>query len=463
MATLDADLDSRLAQVETALAERDSTRAFALLEPLRAHLDTLPRLAAVWLTLLRIAPSRQGLAADVARIIQGFPRDQALRLSGCDALIRAAELPGPDAPAIAGGPAEQAVALASESVAQLSAAERADPKVGGYWHMNLANALRLAHRHDEASPAYEAALALDPDNGDWWFNHGLLFKAQGDFERGLATAQRACELLGEPRGALWNVALCATALGRGEIAAAAMRKLGFPARVEANGMPSVDDLPPLQVRVATIGAGIGFAGADLDRGVAFELVWVSPVSPVHGVVQTPTFREASVDYGDVVLWDGTPLGMTQHEGRSVPRFPLLARLHAGDERRLRFLALERHAGATQALGDELPAAARMFVQRARLESLCARCASGEHTREHVHLAQPQRLVYGKLIVPVELDLAEFRSTLEAALARQPAVQLVMPALLEALGETKAAGKAHQMWSGLERAAARNDAVALPRA
>jgi len=30
------------------------------------------------------------------------------------------------------------------------------------------------------------------------------------------------------------------------------------------------------------------------------------------------------------------------------------------------------------------------------------------------------------------------------------VQFVIPTLLEALGDTKAAGKAHQLWRGLER-------------
>src|SRR6201999_837754 len=126
----------------------------------------------------------------------------------------------------------------------------------------------------------------------------------------------------------------------GEVAVEALQKLGFPARLLPGGMPHVDEMPPVQVRVATRGSGHGFGGAELDRAVAFELVWVSPASPCHGVVQTPTFREASVDYGDVVLWDGTPIGVTQQQGRNVPRFPLLSRLRAGDERRLRFVALE---------------------------------------------------------------------------------------------------------------------------
>jgi hypothetical protein len=72
-------------------------------------------------------------------------------------------------------------------------------------------------------------------------------------------------------------------------------------------------------------------------------------------------------------------------------------------------------------------------------------------------------VYGKLIVPAELPLKTFRGALDAALAAHPDVQLVAPGLLEALGDTRGAGKAHQLWSGLERAAAKHEAVAPPRA
>jgi hypothetical protein len=62
------------------------------------------------------------------------------------------------------------------------------------------------------------------------------------------------------------------------------------------------------------------------------------------------------------------------------------------------------------------------------------------------------LVYGKLIVDRSCELQSFRAELDASLKRHPKVQLVLPSLLEALGETKAAGRAHQLWRGLERSA-----------
>jgi tetratricopeptide (TPR) repeat protein len=461
----DFDIEPILADVDRALAENDATRAFGLLSPFSAHLDRDPRLASVWLTLLRIAPNRASLLDDIQRILARWPADRDLGLAACDALIRAAERLGPDAPIDTEGPAARAAQLAAQSLEKLSTAERSDPSIGGYWLMNHANALRLAHLHEAADKTYTAALALDPNNGDWWFNFGLLHKAQHDFKRGLEAAQRAHELLGDRRGVLWNIALCATALGRGDVAVPALRALGFAAQLLPGGMPHVEGLPALQVRVATRGSGHGFGGADLDRSVAFELVWVSPASPCHGVVQTPTFREASVDYGDVVLWDGTPIGVTDHEGKAVPRFPLLSRLRQGDERRLRFIALEQGEGDVQRMGAELPAEAQLFVHRAQVELLCSRCASGEHMHKHKHTPpEPHRLVYGKIVVPGAADLIAFRRDLDAQLARHSRVQLVMPGLFEALGDTAGAGKAHQIWRGLERSALKGDAaVAVPRA
>jgi len=447
------DLEPTLTQVEQALAARDTARAFSLLKPLKTRLDQDRRLATAWLTLLRIVPSHPGLIDDVDHILVHWSTDRDLRLAGCDALIRAAELLGPDAPSGQAGPALKAANLAAQSIEQLSAEARRDPNVGGYWLMNYANALRLAHLYDEAESAYSAALALNPQHGDWWFNYGLLHKARHDFERGLEAAQRARQLLGDRRGVVWNIALCATALGRGETAVEALRVLGFNARVLNGGMPHVDDLPPLQVRVATRGSGHGFAGAELDRSVAFELVWVSPASPCHGVVQTPTFREASVDYGDVVLWDGTPLGVSDHEGKPVPRFPLLSRLRQGDEHRLRFVAFEQQAGQVQSLGADLPEGVLLFVHRARVELLCTRCANGDDMQKHRHTTpEPHRLAYGKIVVPRSTDLNAFRRELDASLARHSGVQLVVPGLFEALGDAAAAGKAHQIWRGIERSA-----------
>ena len=276
-----------------------------------------------------------------------------------------------------------------------------------------------------------------------------------EFREGLAANQRARGLLGDERAVLWNIAICATAVGEGGAAVEVLRALGHDAKLAPSGMPYVDGLPAVQVRAATLGSGLGGASQLPDGSVGFELLWVTPISPCHGVVSSASYREASIDYGDVVLWDAVPIGIAQHEGKAVPRFPLLALLRRGDERRFRFVALQQRADEVAALAGDLPAHSRLFIHHERIEMLCPRCASGEHMRKHAH-AKPEehRLVYGKLIVAASAELAAFRGELDAALRRHPGVQLVIPGLLEAIGDTPAAGKAHQMWRGLERTAAK---------
>jgi tetratricopeptide (TPR) repeat protein len=447
-----------LSQLEAALATRDTQRAWQLLTPLSAARATDARVANIWLTMLRITPARESLVAEATEILEQWPADNSLQLLGCDGLIRAAELVAPDVPVSEAGAAQKAIEVAQKNLARLSAAERGDKAIGGYWLMNQANALRLAHRYPEAEAAYDQALGLDPKNGDWWFNFGLLHKASGDFGLALAATQKAAELLGERRGVLWNIALCATALGQGTVAAETMRKLGFKATVLESGMPYVEGLPPLQVRVATRGSGHGYAGPELDSSVLFELVWVSPASPFHGVVQTPTFREGSVDYGDLVLWDGMPVGVTEHEGKTTPRFALLSKLRDGGERRFRFIALEQEEGDVARCAAELPEPVQIFMQRAHVEMLCPRCASGDHMHKHTHqTAEPHRLVYGKLIVPADLELRAFQAGFTDYMRKHPKVQFVIPVLHEALGDTSGAGKAHQLWRGLERTSEKRDA------
>jgi hypothetical protein len=74
-------------------------------------------------------------------------------------------------------------------------------------------------------------------------------------------------------------------------------------------------------------------------------------------------------------------------------------------------------------------------------------------QKHRHTTpEPHRLAYGKIVVPRSTDLNAFRRELDASLARHSGVQLVVPGLFEALGDAAAAGKAHQIWRGIERSA-----------
>ncbi|MFI5305740.1 MAG: hypothetical protein ACHQ53_00230 [Polyangiales bacterium] len=435
----------------TALDAGDAQQALDVLAPRKHEIDRDEGLAVAWLDVLRETPARETLQIEVSRILVRWPEDPALVMRACDALIRAAERTPPDEPPAERGPAQLAAMAAAHCLAGL-APEPSNASVRAFLHMSHANALRLSHAYDEALGACERALALEPERGAFWLNLGLLHKARRDFEAGLVANQRARALLGDEKAALWNIAICATALGRGAIAVEAWRTLGHDAGIADTGMPLVDGLPPFAVRAASIGSGHGAQSKVPERSVGFEQLWVTPLSPCHGVISSASYREAAVDYGDLVLWDGVPVARAEHEGRHVPCFALLAVLRRGDERRLRFVALQQEPGQLAALGHDLPEQSQLFLHHERIELLCPRCASGEHMRKHAHApSEEHRLAYGKIVIGASVNLGAYRRDLEMRLRRHPGVQLVMPGLFEALGETAAAGKAHQMWRGLERA------------
>lgn len=438
-----------LTQVAAAIRDGNAAAAWQLMEPLGSELDRDPDLAAAWLGLLRSTPDRPTLVEDVRRALAAHGFDPSLVTRGCDALIRAAELRPPDEPQLGEGPA----LVAAQSAERCLSGHRAaiSPEMLGYLHIAAGNARRLRREHDAALEHLRKAVELCPDRGGFWFNLGLLHKAKLELSEALAAFQRAEKLLGAEKAVLWNLAICATGAGQGELAVRALRALGHDATLAQSGMPFVEGLPPVQVRVATVGSGHGGSEQVPDRAVTFELLWVTPLSPCHGVVSSAAYRVASVDYGDVVLWDAVPIGVAEIEGRPVPRFPILAVLKKGGEHRFRYVALQQAEGEVQKLGDRLPAGTRLFVHAERVEELCARCASGEHMHKHKHTApEAHRVVYGKIVVDPEVDLKALRGELDAMLKRSPTVQLVLPGLLEAIGDTVAAGKAHQLWRGLEK-------------
>ncbi len=431
--------------------------------PLRGRIDQDRGLALGWLSLLHHTPRRPQLVDEASRIGKAWPADPEIVTRACDALIGAAELRAPDEPPVKeGGAANAAAELAKQCLAQWKPKGKADAAMSGYLHVGLGNALRLCGPEHGAlaKGALEHALSFDPNRGPWWMNLGLLHKAAGEWGEALKAFQQACLLMGNHKAALWNIVIAATALGQGKVAADALKALGIAASVNEAGMPFVDHVPPCQLRVATRGTGRGVGQHVPDQAVSFEVVWASPLSPVHGVVQTPTSRDASIDYGDLVLWDAAPVSVDRDGERPVPRFPILAVLKRGRERRLPFVAMQKRAGEVEALQASMPDDAIVFVHREQVEAVCAHCAlagSSDDAKDAGHKGDhgaPSELVYGKLIVPESVDLHAFRHKLDAMIASRADVKLVVPGLLEAVGDAPAAGKAHQAWRGIERAAVR---------
>lgn len=307
----------------------DYDGAWAQLTPLRSALGQDADLAWAWCVLEgNDPPERPVDRGALERVLDAwFDRPRLVLVAGEELLElvdgRAADEPIPaDDPT---GPVIAALEACLRGLAKEHPAAAADPEVGGALWNALGNACRLAGpEHDgDAEAAYARALALDPENGWWRFNLGLFYKHRGRFAEGAALFARVREQVGNETPVLWNLAICATAAGDGAAAAEAWVRLGFAAELGPGGLPRVADLGDVIVRASTGGIGAAHPG----RGpVDYQDVQVRPESPCHGVVLSPTVSPVGVDVGDVVLWDGAPVGYRREGDTQVPRFPLLVRL-----------------------------------------------------------------------------------------------------------------------------------------
>jgi len=435
------------------------------------RLDSDRKLAELALGLIQQMGNAPAQREVLRGLAESWGTDWQLTLLAASLLIEQAGRRGMDEPTLTeDGPASWAARALQRSLDALGDAERKDADVAGHLYATLGNALRLCGpgRDDEAQEAFTRAIEIDPERGEWWYDAGLLDKWRGRFDEGYAANEQARMRMGPQRPVLWNLAICATALGKAEEAVEVWEEIGVPARLDrARDMPYVAGLPPMVLRVLSRTSPTDGTASLPDKTVGFELVWTAPLSPCHGVVQSPTFGDAPIDYGDLVLWDGAPVAAHQVSAEeAVPVFPLLEVLRPGDERRWAFVALEREPEALEGLEQALPEGTRVFVQQERVGHHCPACEAGEaHEHQEAGSATAAAtatatagLARGKVIVQRTQDLEAFRTAWEAATGVR-ALSVSLPALYEELGDSKRAGQEHQAWRGIEGKALRQKAGA----
>jgi tetratricopeptide (TPR) repeat protein len=459
-ATLAAmDLSALSLALRKAVESGDGDAAWALLAPHEPALGHDRELTRLWLDLLRLTPQKPSLEAEVELAIAGFPGDPPVVIAADAALLARAARRAPDEPTLReDGPAHRAAAAARRCIESLTDAQRRDPEIGGFLFANLGNALRLAGpKHDkESHDAFYRALEIAPDRGDFWHDLGLLHKWRGRWDNAYAAFLKARARLGETKPVLFNLAISATGLGEGDVAAGALKQLGMPVELHPESkMPFVPGLPPAQVRVLSRGSGYATASAFPDEAAAFEVLWVQPLSPCHGVVASPSFRDAPIDYGDLVLFDPAPVAQGRDaDGNVVPCFPLLEILRRGDEHRLRFIAYVERAGAFDELVRGLPEGFTLFRQSERIESARPSLLTGKPL-EKAAAPVSEKLVHGKIVARSGASLEALAAYVDASPFAKKELALAIPALYETLGQTKRAGQEHQAYRGIERKAERH--------
>ncbi|MBX2820510.1 MAG: hypothetical protein KTR29_12535, partial [Rhodothermaceae bacterium] len=126
---------------------------------------------------------------------------------------------------------QQLAALAEKSKGQKREADVVE---------SLSSAARLAGRqYDALAEEHYLRLAeLLPDTHWAHYNLGLFYKTRGRFEEGLLANQKAQALVDEENEAvIWNLGICATGAGKGEIALDMWKSIGNKIEMGRFGLP----------------------------------------------------------------------------------------------------------------------------------------------------------------------------------------------------------------------------------
>jgi tetratricopeptide (TPR) repeat protein len=171
----------------------------------------------------------------------------------------------------------------------------------------LATAARLFGRQkdDLAERAYKRLVELAPETHYHHYNYGLFLKTRGRFEEGMHANQRAAALSKEPSEATrWNLGICATGAGKGEIALQIWKDLGHTIEMGRFELPD-GRFPSCKIRLAE--RPLAERTSENDDPGQEETIWIQRLSACHGIIRSVLYYDLGVNYGDVILFDGAPV------------------------------------------------------------------------------------------------------------------------------------------------------------
>jgi tetratricopeptide (TPR) repeat protein len=222
-------------------------------------------------------------------------------------------------------------------------------------------------REAEAIEKYLEAIACDPQKSETYYNLGLVYKYQGNWEKSFEFNSTANRLNPDDEAARWNLAIAATALRRWAVARKAWAENGI--ELEGDSGPINMDFGQTPVRL----------NPDDDG----EVVWALRIDPVRARILNIPFRGSGFRHEDVVLHDGAAVGHRTREGRDYPVFNVLE-LFERSVFETCVAKVSVKAPADIDTLDEIVATTQSFVEdwTANVQTLCRQCSEGIPHEHH---------------------------------------------------------------------------------
>ncbi len=310
-----------------------------------------------------------------------------------------------------------------------------DPKQERHLADAMATTARMMARQkdDTAERAYKRHVELAPDASYPHYGLGLYYKTRGRFAEGMKANQKAIEIAGKDatEAMKWNLGICATGAGEGDIALEVWRAMGNKLEVGHLGLPD-GGYPACKVRLAE--CPLAERTADNDDPGMEESIWVKRLSPCHGIVKSVLYQEdLGVDYGDTVLFDGAPITHHRYGDNEVAVFPHLATLAKGNFQFYPFAATQLESGTVETVNDQIEDAALIYSHTENCYTLCAACLADGKT-DHAHEAREHDVIQGRIAVSPNVAPKDLLARIDAAYSKIEGARLFAPDLAQAAGD-----------------------------
>jgi TPR repeat len=216
---------------------------------------------------------------------------------------------------------------------------------------------------DLAASCFQAALEVDPQSSPAWFNLGLIYKRERNWEASFDANMRAAALSEDLKDdpACWNAGIAATALRRWDEARRAWTQYGV-------NIP--DGTGPIEMGPAITPIRIAPSGNA-------EVVWCSLLDPARARIENIPTPESQHRWHDIVLHDGVPNGERISRGQTYFVFDELERWEPSETPTLEASVMCGRQEDSEALvikfGDA-GFAAEDWIGNIRM--LCAECDKG---------------------------------------------------------------------------------------
>lgn len=150
---------------------------------------------------------------------------------------------------------------------------------------------RKLTKEDEAKSIkiYEDIIKLDASWSASYYNLGLIYKYNNQWEKSYEYNKKATDLDGKDEAAWWNLGIACTALKKWREARLAWNQFGLE----------------LEINDTEVSLHIGSAPIRLLNG---EVIWTTRICPARAIIDNIPMKDSGYRFNDLILNDGAPNG-----------------------------------------------------------------------------------------------------------------------------------------------------------